>query len=127
MTEEQCSVCIDNFLFQSTLPCFHKFCFFCIKSLKKCPICRKNFDWSQVEINKEYLIKLNEYVWFYEGANGWWQYDDRTSSEIEEFFKNDYKECRILISGNIYTINFERMLQIPQKHLSKNRAIKSNN
>lgn len=27
------------------------------------------------------------YQWFYEGRNGWWQYDDRTSLEIEAAFQ----------------------------------------
>lgn len=28
-------------------------------------------------------VSENNYQWFYEGRNGWWQYDERTSAELE--------------------------------------------
>ena len=29
----------------------------------------------------------SQFQWFYEGRNGWWEYDERTTAELEEAYK----------------------------------------
>ena len=40
----------------------------------------------------------------YEGRNGWWLYDERTSQEIEKSFKKADQRCELLIAGFLYII-----------------------
>ena len=40
----------------------------------------------------------------YEGRNGWWLYDERTSQEIEKSFKKSDQRCELLIAGFLYII-----------------------
>ena len=40
----------------------------------------------------------------YEGRNGWWLYDERTSQEIEKSFKNNELRCELLIAGFLYIV-----------------------
>ena len=35
----------------------------------------------------EHLEFEDGYQWFYEGRNGWWQYDERASKDLEERYK----------------------------------------
>ena len=42
--------------------------------------------------------------WMYEGRNGWWLYDERTSQEIEKSFKNNELRCELLIAGFLYIV-----------------------
>ena len=42
--------------------------------------------------------------WMYEGRNGWWLYDERTSQEVERCFKNGDQRCELLIAGFLYII-----------------------
>lgn len=55
---------------------------------------------------------------------GWWQYDRRTSFEIEEAYKNDKQPCTILVAGNVYIVDFEQMLQQRQNDPAKKRQVK---
>lgn len=64
------------------------------------------------------------YQWFYEGRNGWWQYDERTSAEIENHHKGGDTRCEILIAGYLYVIDFELKLQYRQNDPSRRRRIK---
>uniref|UniRef100_T1GAJ4 E3 ubiquitin-protein ligase n=1 Tax=Megaselia scalaris TaxID=36166 RepID=T1GAJ4_MEGSC len=64
------------------------------------------------------------YQWFYEGRNGWWQYDDRTSSDIEEAYKKEEKSCTILVAGYVYIVDFEGMVQRRQTDPSRVRHVK---
>ena len=34
---------------------------------------------------------VQQYQWFYEGRNGWWEYDERTTAELEEAYKDSLK------------------------------------
>ena len=62
--------------------------------------------------------------WFYEGHQGWWQYDERTTTEMEERFKAGDKHCEILIAGFLYVIDFEQMLQYRRNDHTRRRRIK---
>merc|ERR1712210_131347 len=90
----ECAVCLQTCVYPVQLPCKHIFCFLCVKGVtlqsKRCAMCRR-------EIPPDYLYhpdllsqvqeSENSYEdggqWFYEGRGGWWQYDQRTSVEIE--------------------------------------------
>jgi E3 ubiquitin-protein ligase RNF146 len=80
----------------------------------------------------------NAYHWYYEGRNGekkkvwiflfyllishivgFWQYDLRTSTELEEAFNKKEKICTILVAGYLYVVDFEKMYQIRQSDTSK--------
>lgn len=55
---------------------------------------------------------------------GWWQYDERTSQEIEDAFKRPDKFCTILVAGYVYVVDFETMLQQRQNEPSRKRLVK---
>ena len=62
--------------------------------------------------------------WFYEGRNGWWVYDERTSQEVEMHYKSGDKRCELLIAGFLYIIDFEHMLQYRRNDPSRRRRVK---
>ena len=66
----------------------------------------------------------DEVQWFYEGRNGWWQYDERTSAEIEAFYVDDKRTCDLLIAGFLYTVNFEQMVQYRRNDPIRRRRIR---
>merc|ERR1712038_593571 len=66
---------------------------------------------------------LDDVRWYYEGRNGWWQYDDRTSSELETFHGRGDSNCELLIAGFLYIINFEQMLQYRRFDPSRRRRV----
>ena len=80
---------------------------------------------TQPTICEDYTEGTDDEVWFYEGRNGWWQYDERTNKVIgimgfcfvetffssEDAFKNDQKSIEILIAGHMYKIDFEEGVQ----------------
>jgi len=66
---------------------------------------------------------LNDVRWYYEGRNGWWQYDDRTSDELEAFHARGDSKCELLIAGFLYIIDFEQMLQYRRSDPSRRRRI----
>ena len=50
----------------------------------RCAMCRQSFP-SRLIIQPSIIEDYNEddnEVWFYEGRNGWWQYDQRTNEHI---------------------------------------------
>ena len=55
---------------------------------------------------------LDDVRWYYEGRNGWWQYDDRTSGELETFHAGGDVKCELLIAGFLYIIDFEQVRQL---------------
>ena len=73
------------------------------------------------------LVKPNEfhvYKWFYEGRNGWWQYEDRASDQIEEAFSDEKQVIEILIAGFGYIIDIENMVQYRKNYPTRRRRIK---
>ncbi|SPP76620.1 blast:E3 ubiquitin-protein ligase rnf146 [Drosophila guanche] len=64
------------------------------------------------------------YQWYYEGRNGWWQYDDRTSQDIEEAFKKGEKSCSILVAGYVYVVDLEQLVQQRQNEPTRCRRVK---
>lgn len=64
------------------------------------------------------------YQWFYEGRNGWWQYDERTSRELEAAYKKGERICELLVAGLLYIADFDAMLQIRRNDPSRRRRIK---
>ena len=64
-------------------------------------------------------------TWFYEGKNGWWNFDERNAHEIEEsFFKKVQNNFQILICGKLYTIDFKKMVQYRVDGSGRVRRIK---
>jgi len=131
----ECAVCLQTCVYPVQLPCKHIFCFLCVKGVtlqsKRCAMCRR-------EIPPDYLYHPdllsqvqesgNSYEdggqWFYEGRGGWWQYDQRTSVEIEAAMAREEERCELLIAGSLYIIDFEHMLQYRRNDPSRRRRIK---
>ena len=91
---------------------------------------------------------LQQHQWFYEGRNGWWEYDERTTSELEEAYKESLKvvsderesdesgsspqdgnvttskSCELLIAGFLYVIDFEHMIQYRRNEPQRRRRVK---
>ena len=107
-----CPVCLQSCFYPVKLPCGHIFCFLCIKGVvlrsRKCALCRHSVTVDYLENptlikvvdkdNKESKASKSdvkhvededpqEFVWYYEGRNGWWAYDEKTSTEVEIAFK----------------------------------------
>nr|CAD7441735.1 unnamed protein product [Timema bartmani] len=61
------------------------------------------------------MPKLNE---------GWWQYDERTSRELETAYKKGERLCELLIAGFLYIADFDAMLQLRRNDPSRRRRIK---
>lgn len=55
---------------------------------------------------------------------GWWQYDERTSRELETAYKKGERLCELLIAGFLYVADFDDMLQLRQNDPSRRRRIK---
>ncbi|KAJ8878143.1 hypothetical protein PR048_022610 [Dryococelus australis] len=55
---------------------------------------------------------------------GWWQYDERTSRELEAAYKRGERHCELLIAGFLYVANFDAMLQLRRNDPSRRRRIK---
>ncbi|KAK7504079.1 hypothetical protein BaRGS_00004811 [Batillaria attramentaria] len=132
----ECAVCLQPSLHPVQLPCRHIFCFLCVKGVairsRRCALCRQ-------EIPPDFLVRPNllphedlhqtvafdeGYQWYYEGVNGWWQYDARTSLDLEAHHKKGDRSCELLIAGFVYVIDFENMVQFQQRDRSKKRRIK---
>ncbi|KAM3180933.1 hypothetical protein ACTXT7_015336 [Hymenolepis weldensis] len=110
-----CPICLQPLLQPVEIPCGHIFCYLCLKGSafhrRKCPLCRGD--------------RLpSELVWYYEGRNGWWQYDERTANEIESAFSQSLSKCEVLIAGHFYIIDFVNMCQFRKDHSGRSRRIK---
>ncbi|XP_060077387.1 E3 ubiquitin-protein ligase rnf146-like [Ylistrum balloti] len=132
----ECSVCLQPSIHPVQLPCQHIFCFLCVKGAahrsKRCALCRQEivpeFFQKPKLIRQQDLEKTitfdEKYQWFYEGRNGWWQYDDRTSQELEIKHKNGDKLFELLIAGFLYVIDLENMVQFRRNDRTRKRNIK---
>lgn len=135
-----CAICLQPFVQPIQLPCSHTFCFLCAKGIalqrQPCALCRtvipldfltKPGQFKSTHHSKASADASEEpdsYVWYYQGHKGWWQYDVRTSAEIEEAFNRKEKSIDILIAGAIYIIDFEAMVQYQRNMNSRKRKIK---
>lgn len=55
---------------------------------------------------------------------GWWQYDERTSRDLEISFSRGDRIFEILVAGFLYTIDFDKMVQQRRNDPSRRRRIK---
>ena len=110
----------------------------CVKGVanrsKRCALCRQVIPAEFFHAPK--LIHLDElndksktifdegYQWFYEGRNGWWQYDERTSQELEIKYKKGDKIFELLIAGFLYVIDLENMRQYRRNDQTRRRRIR---
>ncbi|KAH0946096.1 hypothetical protein HN011_011849 [Eciton burchellii] len=133
----ECAVCLQPCIHPARLPCSHIYCYLCVKGVanqsKRCPMCRQEIppDFLErpqlVEVEepqKDSEHSEEEYQWFYEGRNGWWQYDQRTSIELETAYKQGKRTCELLIAGFLYIADFGSMLQLRRNDPSRRRRIK---
>ncbi|XP_064606844.1 E3 ubiquitin-protein ligase rnf146-like isoform X2 [Liolophura sinensis] len=132
----ECPVCLQPCIHPVQLPCSHIFCFLCVKGVanrsKRCALCRQEIPLSYFHnpklVRQEDLLQHaafeDGYQWFYEGRNGWWQYDLRTSTELEEKYKRDEKTFELLIAGFLYVIDLDSMLQYRRNDPTRRRRIK---
>ncbi|KAJ8971329.1 hypothetical protein NQ317_012296 [Molorchus minor] len=133
----ECAVCLQICVHPAQLPCGHIFCYLCVKGFanqnKKCAMCRQEIPRDFIE--QPHLLPSPSvidgaqgfdggYQWFYEGRNGWWQYDERTSKELEVSYKSGEKTCELLIAGFLYIVDLENMLQLRRNDPSRRRRIK---
>jgi len=132
----ECAVCLQACVYPVQLPCKHIFCFLCVKGVtlqsKRCAMCRREIPGDYLH-NPELLSQLDRDAgasledgsqWFYEGRNGWWVYDERTSQEIEAAWSAEEQRCELLIAGFLYIIDFSLMLQYRRNDPSRRRRIK---
>ena len=129
-----CAVCLQACLHPVQLPCGHIFCFLCVKGTasrsQRCALCRRDIPPGYVF--NPHLLRETEltsaledgYEWFYEGVNGWWQYDTRTSAELEQSYKTEQPSLEVLIAGFLYVIDFKSMVQMRRSNPSRRRRIK---
>lgn len=133
----ECPICLQTCIHPARLPCGHIFCFLCVKGVayknRRCAMCRREIpvrflEHPQLVNGVEDLFKSTPtddgYQWYYEGRNGWWQYDERTTQDIEEAYKKGEKSCTILVAGYVYAVDFDAMLQQRQNDMSRRRRVK---
>ncbi|XP_029281561.1 E3 ubiquitin-protein ligase rnf146-like [Cottoperca gobio] len=141
----ECAICLQSCIHPVRLPCLHVFCFLCVKGAswqsKRCALCRQevpeDFLERPVLLSPEELKAAaagvsrgggggarGDYAWYYEGRNGWWQYDERTSRELEEAFAKDRKSTEMLIAGFLYVADLENMVQYRRNEHGRRRKIK---
>eukprot|EP00116_Pleurobrachia_bachei_P000087 sb/3460349/ len=124
--DRDCSICLMDAVQPVRTPCGHIFCFLCIKGVLQstgtgtCALCRAAIP--RDFLTRPEMVDLSnssqsdgedEWTWFYEGrSGGWWQYDARTSADIEKAFQDDAdKDIELLIAGFIYVIDLSAMVQ----------------
>ncbi|XP_002126121.2 E3 ubiquitin-protein ligase rnf146 [Ciona intestinalis] len=140
MTEEiDCAICLQPCMQPVELPCSHVFCFLCAKGTalqsRRCALCRSEIPTSFISKPSKFT-KADPtdtpsssttdpiYVWFYQGYNGWWQYDERTCAEIEAAYLTEVKSVDLMIAGSVYVIDFENKIQFQRNRNSRKRKIK---
>ena len=114
----------------------------CIKGVafrsRRCALCRQDVDlkyFDNPEVvhfktsgNEDHEGQTSEdadkYQWYYEGRNGWWQYEESFSCELEKAHKDGKRSCELLIAGFLYFIDFENMVQFRKTEPGRRRRIK---
>ncbi|KAM9354066.1 E3 ubiquitin-protein ligase rnf146-like [Pholidichthys leucotaenia] len=146
-TTPECAICLQSCIHPVRLPCCHVFCFLCVKGAswhsKRCALCRQEIPEDFIErpvlLSPEELKAAaaglsrsggmggeshRDYAWYYEGRNGWWQYDERTNRELEEAFAKSKKNTEMLIAGFLYVADLENMVQYRRNEHGRRRKIK---
>ncbi|KAM4522764.1 E3 ubiquitin-protein ligase rnf146-like [Odontesthes bonariensis] len=143
-TTPECAICLQSCVHPVRLPCCHVFCFLCVKGAswhsKRCALCRQEIPEDFLErpvllspeelkaaaagLSRSGSESRGEYAWYYEGRNGWWQYDERTSRELEEAFVKGRKSTEMLIAGFLYVADLENMVQYRRNEHGRRRKIK---
>ncbi|XP_062320662.1 E3 ubiquitin-protein ligase rnf146-like [Osmerus eperlanus] len=135
----ECAICLQSCVHPVQLPCRHVFCFLCVKGAswqsKRCALCRQEVPEDFLErptlLSPEELKAsaggrgaAGDHAWYYEGRNGWWQYDERTSRELEDAFSKGKKTAEMLIAGFLYVADLENMVQYRRNEHGRRRKIK---
>ncbi|XP_070557123.1 E3 ubiquitin-protein ligase rnf146-like isoform X1 [Ptychodera flava] len=134
----ECAVCLQTCVQPVQLPCGHIFCFLCVKGVanqsKRCALCRNEIPMEFLNcptlvepigrVQPSSTDAKDKYSWFYEGRNGWWKYDERTTVELEEAYKQKNRCVELLIAGFLYVIDYENMIQIRRNDPTRRRRIK---
>ncbi|XP_028914080.1 E3 ubiquitin-protein ligase RNF146 isoform X2 [Ornithorhynchus anatinus] len=132
----ECAICLQTCVHPVSLPCKHVFCYLCVKGAswlgKRCALCRQEIPEDFLDrptlLSPEELKAAGrgngEYAWYYEGRNGWWQYDERTSRELEDAFSRGKKSTEMLIAGFLYVADLENMMQYRRNEHGRRRKIK---
>ena len=135
----ECPICRSTAVHPVQTPCGHIFCFLCIKGVlardSRCCMCRE-------EVPREFLdhpsllatshlvtpeggAGKRSYQWYYAArSEGWWMFEERTSSDIEEAYQRKLDTTRVFISGFQYIIDFKAMVQYRESHPTRTRRIK---
>jgi len=132
----ECAVCLQSCIHPVKLPCSHIFCYLCVKGVafqsRRCAMCRQDIPADfllhpqlidRAQLEKETPLD-DGYQWFYEGRNGWWQYDDRTATTLEEMYTLGERKAEMLIAGATYVIDFQTFVQFPKQRTGQTRKIK---
>ncbi|KAG8444257.1 hypothetical protein GDO86_009442 [Hymenochirus boettgeri] len=132
----ECAICLQSCVHPVSLPCKHIFCYLCVKGAswlgRRCALCRQEIPEDFLDkptlLSPEELKSASrgngEYAWYYEGRNGWWQYDERTSRELEDAFTKGKKNTEMLIAGFLYVADLENMVQYRRNEHGRRRKIK---
>ncbi|KAL6108885.1 rnf146 [Pungitius sinensis] len=136
----ECAICLQSCVHPVQLPCHHVFCFLCVKGAswqsKRCALCRQEVPDDFMErptlLSPEELKAsaggrggaASDHAWYYEGRNGWWQYDERTSRELEDAFSKGKKTAEMLIAGFLYVADLENMVQYRRNEHGRRRKMK---
>ncbi|XP_028402757.1 E3 ubiquitin-protein ligase rnf146-like [Dendronephthya gigantea] len=139
-TIPDCPVCLQTCTLPVKLLCGHIFCFLCIKGVafrsRRCALCRQDVDLKyfdnpkvvQFETKdegcKESAEDTERYQWYYEGRNGWWQYEESCSAELEKAHRDGKRSCELPIAGFLYFVDFENMVQFRKTEPGRQRRIK---
>ncbi|CAG4947766.1 unnamed protein product [Parnassius apollo] len=137
LQEQACGVCLEKYNHPTKLPCGHVFCFLCVKGIaiqnKKCAMCRTEIphDYLNNPVLLDNILEKNskdcrnhDYQWYYEGRNGWWKYDERSNCDLEAAFVRGEKDCKLLLAGALYRVDFEKNLQVRQNDQTKRRRVR---
>lgn len=137
----ECAICLQSCVHPVRLPCRHVFCFLCVKGAswhsKRCALCRQEVPEDFLErptlLSPEELkasasgsrgTGAGDHAWYYEGRNGWWQYDERTSRELEDAHNKGKKSAEMLIAGFLYVADLENMVQYRRNEHGRRRRMK---